>query len=175
MKKENSVDTIMDGVKLLTQYLQQRDIQLGEANFILTGSTALHFIGILERVPNDIDMIIVANKDNELHDKLKQAIVDFGRISGIKVKTSSSFKGADDLKTFVSIEFHGIVWDFWITDVIIPVLPIRIPYTEIQIANPNYTWTKKLEDIRLPYRHFEQSEKSSLQRDKQCMCESRNT
>ena len=31
--------------------------------------------------------------------------------------------------------------------------------------------TRRLEDIRLPYRHFERSEKSSLQAGKRCMCE----
>ena len=143
-----NINFVRNSIQLLIDYLRQRgNTSVEESNFILTGSASLHYSGNLEREPKDIDILIQAHNYEENHKKIKDIIFDFGRISGGQVKTSNSFGEDESIKEFISIKIQGIVWDFWITDTDVKTLSLKLPYSEIGLAHPDYTWSKKLQAL----------------------------
>lgn len=139
---------IRTAITLLIEYATQKGVHsLSEANFIVTGSCSLFYSGNLDRAPNDVDIIIQTHNYDDNHKKVKDAIFEFGKISGAKLSTSNSFGDEESIKEFIGIQIQGINWDFWITDTDIKTLVLKMPYSEIQLAHPDYTWAKKLHGL----------------------------
>lgn len=132
-------DFISHNIGLLMHYFVLRGLKVLPKR-ILTGSTALHFLGQISRQPNDIDLILECSKEDMTH--IAILVKEYGEMTGAP-QTESGYN-KDKGVIFQAIEIKGIKFDFWITCHKTPTLQIGLPNSSIHLATPEYTWGRKL-------------------------------
>ncbi len=134
-------ETIVKRLHSIVDYL---DLQTGSLKavptMILTGSMALKLTGQLTREPTDIDVLIVCHPEDR--HMIRNAIYTYGTICSEEPPKQGY--NTDEETLFISINIHGIVFDFWVTSNMPQVLDLKLPDSLINIAHPDYTWKRKL-------------------------------